>query len=328
MVARGDLAADERARIELFRQASPSVVFITTTALSRDWFSMNVQEIPRGTGSGFVWDRQGHVVTNYHVIQGANRAQVTLADQSVWDAVLVGAAPEKDLAVLRIEAPPERLPPIPVGRSDRLAVGQTVLAIGNPFGFDQTLTTGVISALGREIQSLARIPIRDVIQTDAAINPGNSGGPLLDSAGRLIGVNTAIYSPSGSYAGIGFAIPVDTVNWVVPELIVHGRLVRPSLGVETATERIVANLGIEGALILRVAPGSGAADAGLRPTTRDRFGQVRLGDVIVAIDGQAVTSGHDLVLLLERRQPGETVTVTVDRDGRRQDLEVTLSESS
>jgi len=327
VVARGDLAEDERSTIELFRHASPAVVFITTTQLSRDWFSLNVQEIPRGTGSGFVWDRQGHVVTNFHVIQGANRAQVTLADQSAWDAELVGAAPEKDLAVLRIEAPADKLPPIPVGRSSNLAVGQKVFAIGDPFGFDQTLTTGIISALGREIQSLARIPIRDVIQTDAAINPGNSGGPLLDSAGRLIGVNTAIYSPSGSYAGIGFAIPVDTVNWVVPELITNGRLVRPTLGVETATERIVANLGLEGALVLRVVPGSGAEEAGVRPTTRDRFGHIRLGDLIVAVDGETVTSGNELPLLLERRKAGDRVTVTVERDGDRSDLEVTLGES-
>lgn len=327
VVARGDLAEDERATIELFREASPSVVFITTTQLSRDWFSLNVQEIPRGTGSGFVWDRQGHIVTNYHVIEGANRAQVTLADQSAWDATLVGAAAEKDLAVLHIDAPAEQLPPIPIGRSHGLAVGQKVFAIGDPFGFDQTLTTGIISALGREIQSMARIPIRDVIQTDAAINPGNSGGPLLDSAGRLIGVNTAIFSPSGSYAGIGFAIPVDTVNWVVPELIANGRLVRPTLGVETASERIVENLGLEGALVLRVVPGSGAESAGIRPTTRDRFGRIRLGDLIVAVDGKAVTSGNDLPLLLERRTPGETVTVTVERDDRRLDLEVTLGDA-
>jgi S1-C subfamily serine protease len=327
VVARSDLAEDERSTIELFRHASPAVVFITTTQLSRDWFSLDVQEIPRGTGSGFVWDRQGHVVTNYHVIQGANRAQVTLADQSAWDAELVGAAPEKDLAVLRIEAPAEKLPPIPVGRSADLAVGQKVFAIGNPFGFDQTLTTGIISALGREIQSLARIPIRDVIQTDAAINPGNSGGPLLDSAGRLIGVNTAIYSPSGSYAGIGFAIPVDTVNWVVPELIANGRLVRPTLGVETAAERVVANLGLEGALVMRVVPGSGAEEAGIRPTTRDRFGRILFGDLIVAVDGESVTSGHELPLLLERRRAGDRVTVTVERDGGRRDLEVTLGDS-
>jgi S1-C subfamily serine protease len=324
---RAGLSQDERATIELFRRASPSVVFITTHELRRDFFTLNLLEIPRGTGSGFVWDRQGHVVTNFHVIQGANRAQVTLADQSTWDAVTVGGAPEKDLAVLRIEAPPGKLPPIPLGRSSDLAVGQKVLAIGNPFGFDQTLTTGVISAVGREIESLARIPIRDVIQTDAAINPGNSGGPLLDSSGRLIGVNTAIFSPSGSYAGIGFAIPVDTVNWVVPELIAHGRLVRPTLGVDLAGDRIAANLGLAGALVLQVVPGSGADRAGLVATIRDRRGRIRLGDVIVAIDDQPVASSSDVFLLLERRRAGERVTVTIERDGRPLDLEVTLGES-
>jgi S1-C subfamily serine protease len=245
----------------------------------------------------------------------------------VWEAELVGAAPEKDLAVLRIEAPPEVLPPTPVGRSYDLAVGQKVFAIGNPFGFDQTLTTGVISALGREIESRARIPIRDVIQTDAAINPGNSGGPLLDSAGRLIGVNTAIFSPSGSYAGIGFAIPVDTVNWVVPELIDHGRLVRPTLGVELLQDQLVQRWGLEGALVGNVIRGSGADEAGLRPTTQDRAGRVRLGDLIVAIEGQPVVSSNDAFLALERRRAGEVVTVTVERDGGRVDLEVELGEA-
>ena len=325
---RGELAAEEKSTIELFRSSSPSVAFITTHELRRDFFSLNLTEIPRGTGSGFVWDREGHVVTNFHVIQRANRAQVTLGDQSSWEAELVGAAPEKDLAVLKIDAPREALRPIPVGRSYDLSVGQKVFAIGNPFGFDQTLTTGVISALGREIESLARIPIRDVIQTDAAINPGNSGGPLLDSSGRLIGVNTAIYSPSGSYAGIGFAIPVDTVNWVVPELIAHGRLVRPSLGVELASDRIARNLGIEGALVLRVVDGSGAEEAGLRPTVQTRSGRIRLGDVIVAVEGTSVASSNDVLLALERRNPGDTVTVTVLRDEREVELQVELGRSS
>jgi S1-C subfamily serine protease len=221
------LTDDERETIALFEQASPSVVYITSLSVRRDLFTLNVLEIPQGTGSGFVWDDAGHIVTNFHVIQNADRAQVTLADRSTWVAELVGVAPAKDLAVLRIDAPAAKLRPLPVGSSEDLRVGQTVLAIGDPFGLDQTLTTGVISALGREIESVAQIPIRDVIQTDAAINPGNSGGPLLDSSGRLIGVNAAIYSPSGAYAGIGFSIPVDTVKWVVPELIEHGELRRP-----------------------------------------------------------------------------------------------------
>ncbi|MDB5306545.1 MAG: 2-alkenal reductase [Gemmataceae bacterium] len=219
---RGDLAEAEKTTIAIFRQTSPAAVHITTLNVRQDRFSLNLFQIPRGTGSGFVWDQDGRVVTNYHVIEGADAARVTLSDQSEWKARLVGAYPDKDLAVLVIDAPGDRLRPIPIGTSHDLQVGQFAFAIGNPFGLDQTLTTGVISALGREIDSVNRKTIKDVIQTDAAINPGNSGGPLLDSAGRLIGVNTAIYSPSGAFAGIGFAIPVDEVNRVVPQLIRTG----------------------------------------------------------------------------------------------------------
>ncbi|HKV08993.1 MAG TPA: trypsin-like peptidase domain-containing protein, partial [Thermoanaerobaculia bacterium] len=287
---RPELAEEERATIALFERASPSVVFITSLATAENAFSLNAQEIPQGSGSGFVWDQQGHIVTNFHVVAGGNAARVTLSDGSDWEAQPVGVAPEKDIAVLKINAPANRLVPLPLGSSDDLRVGQTVLAIGNPFGLDQTLTTGVVSALGREIQSLAGIPIRDVIQTDAAINPGNSGGPLLDSAGRLIGINTAIYSPSGTYAGIGFAIPAHSVEWVVPDLIAYGRIRRPTLGIELAPEGAAQRLGIEGAVISRVEPGTGAARAGLRGLSRDRFGRYRLGDVIQTIDGQPVTS--------------------------------------
>jgi S1-C subfamily serine protease len=323
---RGSLTPEEQSVTQLFERASPSVVFITSIALRRDLFRLNVMEIPQGTGSGFVWDDQGHVVTNYHVIMEADAAEVTLADRSTWQATLVGADPDKDLAVLHIDAPAARLRPLAVGSSHDLKVGQQVLAIGNPFGFDQTLTTGIISALGREIESAARIPIRDVIQTDAAINPGNSGGPLLDSAGRLIGVNAAIYSPSGSSAGIGFAIPVDAVNWVVPELIAYGKVRRPVLGVELASSHVAQRLGLDGALILGVDPGSGAARAGLRPTTQDRRGQIILGDLLVAVDGEPVHSPADLPLILEKHQAGETVTVTVLRDGRKVDLRLALDE--
>ncbi len=324
---RGELGAGEKATIRLFREASPSVAYITTLEVRRDLFTMNLTEIPRGTGSGFVWDRDGHVVTNFHVIRGASRAQVTLADQSTWDATLVGKAAGKDLAVLQIQAPAKSLYPIPIGVSKDLAVGQQVFAIGNPFGFDQTLTTGVISALGRQIASQSQVPIRGVIQTDAAINPGNSGGPLLDSAGRLIGVNTAIYSPSGSYAGIGFAIPVDTVNWVVPELIAYGHVVRPSLGVDWVPDRYVRDLGLQGALVLDVEPGSGADRAGLRPTRRDLRGQVQLGDLVVTVDGEKVDSSGDVTLILERHKAGDRVAVTVQRDKRRVDLLVELGPS-
>ncbi|HEX2253893.1 MAG TPA: trypsin-like peptidase domain-containing protein [Thermoanaerobaculia bacterium] len=327
VVARGDLAADEQATIELFRAASPSVVFINTSQVGRDRFSLNLLEIPRGAGTGFLWGDQGHVVTNFHVLQGANAARVTLNDKSDWAATLVGVAPEKDLAVLAIDAPPELLRPLPVGRSADLAVGQKVFAIGNPFGYDQTLTTGVVSALGREIPGVGGLPIRDVIQTDAAINPGNSGGPLLDSAGRLIGVNTTIVSPSGAYAGIGFAIPVDTVAWVVPELIREGRLVRPSLGVQVVPGSMAREFGVEeGALVLRVNPGSGAERAGLRETRRTLAGRVRLGDVIVALEGEPVATTDDLLLLLDRRRPGDVVELEVLRDGERVTVEVPLGE--
>jgi len=325
--APGGLNDGERSTVELFQRASPSVVFITSLELRRNAFRFDATQVPRGSGTGFVWDEQGNIVTNFHVIEGADAARVTLADQSAWDAKLVGAAPEKDLAVLRIDAPASQLHPIPLGTASELQVGQSVFAIGNPFGLDHTLTTGVISALGREIESAARIPIRDVIQTDAAINPGNSGGPLLDSSGRLIGVNAAIYSPSGAYAGIGFAIPVDTVQWVVPDLIQHGKVVRPSLGVQVANAQIARQLGVTGALILDVTQDGSAARAGLQPTRRDERGRLVLGDVIVAIDGKPVTSFADLVLLLEQRDIGERVTVSVSRDGKTRDVKVTLQQS-
>ena len=321
---RGELTKDELTLTQLFREASPSVVYITSIGLRRDFFSFRATEIPQGTGSGFIWDDQGHIITNFHVIKDATRAEVTLADQTSWPAELVGFAAEKDLAVLRIDAPSENLKAIPLGTSHDLEVGRTVMAIGNPFGFDQTLTTGIISALGREISSVAGLPIRDVIQTDAAINPGNSGGPLLDSAGRLIGVNTAIVSPSGGYAGIGFAIPVDTVNWVVSDLINFGRIQRPTLGVELASDSVSRRFGLEGPIVLHVTPGSGAEKAGIQPTRRDRQGRILLGDVVVSIDGERIRRSGELGLALERRRAGETVTVTIVRDKKVRDVEVTL----
>ena len=315
----GALTAAESHTIRLFEAAAPSVCYITTTQLRRNYFSRNVTEIPSGTGSGFVWDRNGHIVTNFHVIQSANRLQVTLADRTTWPATLVGYAAEKDLAVLKIEAPREKLFPIQVGTSETLRVGQSVYAIGNPFGLDQTLTTGVVSALGREIQSVAGIPIRDVVQTDAAINPGNSGGPLLDSSGRLIGVNTAIYSPSGASAGIGFSIPVDAVRWVVPELIRYGRIKRPSMGVEVRSVR-----SIEGVVVYAVTEGGAAERAGIRPLYLDRYGNVQLGDVIVAVNGQAISAYSDLFLELEKYSPGERIIVTVMRDNERINVPLSL----
>ena len=324
VTARGELFSDERSTINLFRQASPSVVNITTIGVERDLFTLNLYQIPQGTGSGFVWDINGDIITNFHVIQNADSAQVTLADQSNWKARVVGVAPDKDLAVLRIDAPANRLRPIPIGTSKDLQVGQSVYAIGNPFGLDQTLTTGVISALNREIESVTRRPIQGVIQSDAAINPGNSGGPLLDSAGRLIGVNTAIYSPSGTSAGIGFAIPVDTVNRIVPELIRSGKIIRPGLGIQIADDQIAQRLGVTGLLVVDVARGSAAAKAGIQPTRRDAEGRLRLGDIITALDGKKVESPNDLYLLLEKYKIGDAVNISILRNGKTVETKVAL----
>jgi S1-C subfamily serine protease len=318
------LLASETHTIQLFEESAPSVCFITTTNVRRDYWSRNITEIPRGTGSGFIWDANGHIITNYHVIQGADRAQVTLGDQSTWDAELVGVAPDKDLAVLRIDAPRAKLRPIPVGSSNNLMVGQAVYAIGNPFGLDQTLTTGIVSALGREIKSVSGIPIREVIQTDAAINPGNSGGPLLDSSGRLIGVNTAIYSPSGASAGIGFSIPVNIVRWVIPELIEHGRIKRPSLGITVTQTSVIQRYELDGPLIREVEPNSAAAKAGLRPTIRDSRGEIQLGDIILRMDKQKIETYEDLILALEKYQPGDEVTLLVKRGDRQVEVLLTL----
>ncbi len=319
------LLPEERSTVELFRKASPSVVYITTATRERrvDYFGRRFDRVQDGTGSGFLWDSEGHVVTNYHVIQNADVAQVTLYDQTTWPASLVGKDPEMDLAVLRIEAPAEKLRPIPVGSSSDLQVGQSVLAIGNPFGLDYTLTTGVISALDREVQSITGRELQGVIQTDAAINPGNSGGPLLDSSGRLIGVNTQIVSSGGAWAGIGFAIPVDTVNWVVPELILHGQVNRPQLGV-TLVDGARLRPRVDGVLVLEVVRNSGAERAGLRGSRRTRQGIV-LGDVITAVDGEPVRSVSDVRALLERQQAGDSVTVSLLRGDEEAKAEVRLS---
>src|SRR5215510_13440209 len=286
---RGALNAEERATIALFRQVSPSVAYITTLARQRDFLNLNIAEIPQGSGSGFIWDQEGHIITNLHVIQGASSAKVTLADHSAWEAQLVGMAPDHDLAVLYIKAPKNQLRPLAIGTSANLEVGQSVFAIGNPFGLDQTLTTGIISALGREINTTTGRTIAGVIQTDAAINPGNSGGPLLDSAGRLIGVNTAIFSPSGASAGIGFAIPVDEVNRIVPRLIKDGKFIRPTLGIQAAPLQFQTALGIKsGVAVLGVLPRSPAAAAGIQPFQRASNGELVVGDIITAVDGKPV----------------------------------------
>ena len=307
------LGTDEAATIQLYKDAVPSVAYIRTLAVERSRFSANLRSIPRGTGSGIVWDRKGHIVTNFHVLEGADRARVTLSDQTTWEAKAVGAAPEKDLAVLRIEAPAESLRAIEVGESRDLQVGQKVFAIGNPFGFDTTLTTGVISGLGREIESSKGFPIQGVIQTDAAINPGNSGGPLLDSSGRLIGVNTAIFSPSGAYAGIGFAVPAATVERIVPQLIKYGRVIKPGLGIQAAEQSSQLARAVEGVLIMRVTQGSPADRAGLRGSQWDVYGRIVLGDVIRAINGQDVRSIKDLYRALDGSEVGDEVVVDYQR---------------
>ncbi len=321
---RGALGEGEAATIDLFEQARLSVVFITTSETVRDAWTRDAFEVPRGSGSGFVWDARGHVVTNAHVLAGASGAMVRLADGTAAAAELVGLAPSVDLAVLRI--PPEGLRPLPIGTSRDLRVGQNVLAIGNPFGLDWTLTTGVVSALERDLPGEGGLPLRGLIQTDAAINPGNSGGPLLDSAGRLIGVNTAIYSPSGGSAGIGFAVPVDLVNRVVPELIATGRYAPPQLGVETdpRMDALAAREGITGVLVLGVVPGSGAARAGLRPARFAPDGRLVPGDVIVGLDGRPVETTEDLRAALAERRAGEQVTLALLRGGEPLTLDASL----
>jgi S1-C subfamily serine protease len=319
------LSEVERRTIDVFRASAPRVVHIENLAVRADPFRRNVLAMPRGTGSGFVWDEAGHVVTNFHVIQGADAVRVTLADGSAWSASLVGVAADKDLAVLRVDTPTGLLEPVELGSSAELVVGQHVLAIGNPFGLDHTLSTGVISGLGREIMSVGDRPIQGVIQTDAAINPGNSGGPLLDSRGRLIGVNTAIFSPTGASAGIGFAVPVDTVKSIVTQLIEHGRVVRPGLGVVIDEGDLARRAGIRGALVLLVQPGSSAARAGLLPTERDgRTGAVMLGDVIVEMDGERIDDHLDLYRALDRKQIGDAVRLGILRGQGRIDVRLTL----
>jgi S1-C subfamily serine protease len=328
VTTRSALDVSEKTTIKLFQKASPSVVFVATLAVRQDFLSLDVFQIPRGTGSGFVWDNRGHIVTNNHVIQSADAARVTLVDGSSYSAKLVGISPENDLAVLRIKASPKKLPPIAVGRSDNLLVGQTVFAIGNPFGLDQTLSKGVISGLGREIPTSQGGSITGLIQTDAAINPGNSGGPLLDSAGRLIGVNTAIFSPTGSYAGIGLAIPVDTVNRIVPQLINHGRVIRPRIGIRIGEDSLMRKLGIEGILILGIEPASPAQKAGLRGTRQRADGEIILGDIIISMDGKPIRNSGDLFRLLENHNAGDTVTLQVLRGKAKLDLSVVLTSGS
>lgn len=326
---RGDLAADEKSTIELFEGAKGSVVFITTTQLVRDFWSRNMFSIPRGVGSGFVWDADGHIITNNHVVQGGE-AKVRLNDGRDYSARLVGASPAHDIAVLRIRVPERQPAALPIGTSSDLKVGQKVFAIGNPFGLDWSLTTGVVSALDRSLPAENGV-IEHLIQTDAAINPGNSGGPLLDSSGRLIGINTAIFSPSGAYAGVGFAVPVDTVNRVVPQLIAKGKYTRPVLGISTdeqLNQLIAKQLGVKGVAVLKVEPGSPAEAAGLRPARPGADGSIAPGDIIVAVDGKPVDSVARLLNRLDEHKVGDTIKLTVQREGRSTELTATLKAGS
>lgn len=324
---RGDLAADELSTIALFENGLPSVVNISTLAVQEDPFTRRIYKSQKGMGSGFVWDKDGHVVTNYHVLEGASEARVTLWDQNTYRAVLVGKDKLKDLAVLKIQASEKELHPVPIGKSADLKVGQKVYAIGNPFGLDGTLTTGVVSGLGREVDSNTGGTLKNLVQTDAAINPGNSGGPLLDSAGRLIGVNTAILSTSGSSAGIGFAIPVDEVNLVVPELIKFGRISRPTLGIRVASERDATMLGVNGGLIItRVIDGGPGDQIGLRPALREGLlGRIRLGDILVSIDGQPTRTPEDLFNVLGSHKVGDEITIRFRRGSQLIEAKVTLA---
>eukprot|EP00534_Pseudo-nitzschia_fraudulenta_P014219 CAMPEP_0201242064 /NCGR_PEP_ID=MMETSP0852-20130820/36377_1 /ASSEMBLY_ACC=CAM_ASM_000632 /TAXON_ID=183588 /ORGANISM="Pseudo-nitzschia fraudulenta, Strain WWA7" /LENGTH=560 /DNA_ID=CAMNT_0047538583 /DNA_START=137 /DNA_END=1819 /DNA_ORIENTATION=- len=359
------LEESENRRIEVFERNAPSVVFIDTFAEKQDVFSPNVMEVPLGTGSGFVWDKDGHIVTNYHVVRNAKFAQVALITprnrkdkkfpssssdpptlalassesdvfgtstggisrtsstnkvssddykRTVFKAKVVGTDPGKDIAVLKVDAPEDLLYPIQVGKSAGLKVGQLGLAIGNPFGLDHTLTAGVISGLGREVKSPIGRPITNVIQTDAAINPGNSGGVLLDSRGMLIGMNTAIYSPSGASAGIGFAIPVDTIKYIVNTLIKDGKVVRPILGIGFLESKQARALGIgRGVLVLEVPPGSPAARAGLKGTKRTETGLVEIGDIIVKVGDDVIETEANLFQALEKYKPGDIASVKVLR---------------
>jgi S1-C subfamily serine protease len=319
VTARGELAADEQATIEIFERVSPSVVFITTAEQLVNPWLRDPNAVRRGTGSGFVWDGQRHIVTNWHVIAEASAAWVRLADQRQFRAELVGKSPAHDLAVLRISGAWQAPEPVMLGRSADLRVGQKVLAIGNPFGFDYSLTTGVVSALERTIYNERSGEIRGLIQTDAAINPGNSGGPLIDSAGRLIGINTAIFSTSGTFTGIGFAVPVDTINRVVPQLIARGRYIRPRIGItadDAVSRPLLRQLGFEGILVLGVGAGSPAELAGLVETRVSATGEILPGDIIQRLDGEPVAEMAELIDLLERYQVGDRVTLDLIRDGR------------
>lgn len=323
-------STDEQNNIEVYRTLSPGVVFIHSTSYARDFFGF--VEPQEGSGSGSILDQQGNILTNYHVIEGAQKLSVSMGGKKDYAAVVVGGDPDTDLAVIRLEEKPAgQLTVVPMGDSDKLVVGQKVLAIGNPFGLDRTLTTGVISGLQRPLRARNNRLIEGAIQTDASINPGNSGGPLLDSHGRMIGINSQILSPSGSSAGVGFAVPVSIAKRVVPQLVQYGRVRRPKLGINTrdvSTLRNQIDLPVDdGVLIYQVGRGGGAAAAGLRGVQQTEMGNVELGDIIVGIDNEKVANTDDLFRVLDKHQIGDTVQVQIWRDGRRMSVPVRLMES-
>ncbi|MFP6738607.1 MAG: trypsin-like peptidase domain-containing protein [Planctomycetota bacterium] len=325
-VAESALRPEEEHLVKLFEKASRSAVFIINAAIKRSFFLDTSREVEQGNGSGFVWDKKGHIVTNYHVIAGADSIIVGFDSKTSYRARVVGVAADKDLAVLKIDAPARSLYPLSVGRSDNLKVGMMALAIGNPFGLDRSLSKGIISALGREFRSLTGRTITGAIQTDAAINPGNSGGPLLDSGGRLIGVNTTIIGGS-SNSGVGFAIPVNTVSRVVGQLIRFGKVKRPALGIYNFSDEQARYLDVEKGVVIRnVAKDSGAETAGLRGIKELRNGRISLGDVIIAVAGEVVDDTDDLLNTLEKFKGGDKVKVKILRDGKEKTVIIKLQE--
>ena len=323
------LRPDELHTIDTFERVSPSVVYITTVALKADPFSLTVFEVPQGTGSGAIWSDDGYIVTNYHVIQEATgrnaTIQVTLDDRSVHAAQLIGFEMDKDVAVLKISPPANtKLRPIEISKSSTLKIGQDVLAIGTPFGLDRTLTTGIVSGLGRKIESVTGRPIDGMIQTDAAINPGNSGGPLLDSDGKMIGMNTAIYSPSGAYAGIGFAVPVDTIRRLIPQIIKYGKAKKASLGLSLLDDYYAKRLGVPGVIVYEIAPNGPADKARIQPTSIDQYGRIRLGDVILEIESKPIRTADDILDILESHQEGDTMELTLLRQSKKVTVKLQL----
>ncbi|KAF6260198.1 trypsin family [Scenedesmus sp. NREL 46B-D3] len=330
--AKSRMTPDEQVTIDIFKRSTPSVVNVTNLTARRDAFTMNMLEIPQGAGSGFIWDDAGHVITNYHVITDASDIQVTLMGGAEYSAKVIGVDQDKDVAVLQMGVDADKNPPPPgvlkalprCSNSSDLLVGQKLFAIGNPFGLDHTLTTGVVSGTGREIASISGRPIADVIQTDAAINPGNSGGPLLDSGGCLIGINTAIYSPSGANSGVGFAIPVDVVNSSVEQIISNGKVVRPILGISFAPDQSSEQLGVKGILVLNAREGGPAWRAGIRGTSRDEYGRLVLGDIITAVNGAKVRNSSDLYKALDKSAVGDSLDIEVLRGNAKEHVNAVL----